>query len=378
MPRLTDARVSAIKPPANGQEEHPDDLVRGLRLRVGAGGRKAWIVRTRAGKEQVNKTLGPYPLISLAAARDQAREFLINLAKEGEVRSKRTFGELADHWIEHVAKVKNKSWHNQERRLEIYVLPKWRNTDLASIRRADVRDLIDGIDGVVAPGRALTIIRTLFRYAMGRDWMDASPAEAIPNPSTDIPRDRYLDMKEVAHVYRAADLLGYPFAGFLKLLILTGQRRTEVASMRWTDIDLDAGTWILASEDTKSSRAHLVPLSPQAVELLKATPQFGPYVWSSDGETHIKCYSQGKKKLDMLLAAKSIELKPWRLHDLRRTAATHMVRLGVSELVVGRVLNHASQGVTARIYALHSYEAEKSHALSIWADEVCHSIRTAL
>ena len=370
MSRLTDARVSAISPPKSGRIEYPDDLVRGLRLRVGAGGRKAWIVRTRAGKEQVNKTLGPYPLISLAAARDQAREFLINLAKEGEVRSKRTFGELADHWIEHVAKMKNKSWHNQERRLEIYVLPKWRNTDLASIRRADVRDLIDGIDGIVAPGRALTIIRTLFRYAMGRDWMDASPAEAIPNPSTDIPRDRYLDMKEVAQVYRAADLLGYPFAGFLKLLILTGQRRTEVASIRWADIDLDAGAWILASEDTKSARAHLVPLSPQAVELLKATPQFGPFVWSSDGETHIKCYSQSKKKLDSLLVAKGAALKPWRLHDLRRTAATHMVRLGVSELVVGRVLNHAAQGVTARTYALHSYDAEKREALAMWASEL--------
>ena len=369
MSRLTDARVSAISPPKSGRIEYPDDLVRGLRLRVGAGGRKAWIVRTRAGKEQVNKTLGPYPLISLAAARGQAREFLINLAKEGEVRSKRTFGELADHWIEHVAKVKNKSWHNQERRLEIYVLPKWRNTDLASIRRADVRDLIDGIDGIVAPGRALTIIRTLFRYAMGRDWMEASPAEAIPNPSADIPRDRYLDMKEVAHVYRAADLLGYPFAGFLKMLILTGQRRTEVASIRWADIDLDAGTWILASEDTKSARAHLVPLSPQAVELLKATPQFGPFVWSSDGETHIKCYSQGKKKLGTLLIARSAALKPWRLHDLRRTAATHMVRLGVPELVVGRVLNHAPQGVTARTYALHTYEAEKRHALTLWGGE---------
>ena len=370
MSRLTDARVSAIAAPKSGRIEYPDDLVRGLRLRVGAGGRKAWIVRTRAGKALVNKTLGPYPLISLAAARDQAREFLINLAKEGEVRTKRTFGELADHWIEHVAKVKNKSWHNQQRRLEIYVLPKWRNTDLASIRRSDVRDLIDGIDGIVAPGRALTIIRTLFRYAMGRDWVDASPAEAIPNPSADIPRDRYLDMDEVAHVYRAADLMGYPFAGFLKVLVLTGQRRTEVASMRWADIDLDAGTWVLASEDTKSARAHLVPLSPQVIELLKATPQFGPFVWSSDGETHIKCYSQGKKKLDTLLVAKGTTLRPWRLHDLRRTAATHMVRLGVAELVVGRLLNHAPQGVTAKIYALHSYEAEKRQAFNMWGDEI--------
>lgn len=371
MPRLTDARVSAIAPPKSGRIEYSDDLVRGLRLRVGAGGRKAWIVRTRAGDKQINKTLGPYPTIQLADAREMARDFLITLAKEGGVRKKRTFGELADHWIENVAKVKNKSWHNQERRLEIYVLPKWRDTDLASIRRADVRDLIDGIDGIVAPGRALAIIRTLFRYAMGRDWVDASPAEAIPNPSRDIPRDRFLDMKEVGAVYRAADMLGYPFAGFLKLLILTGQRRTEVASMRWADLDLEAGTWVLSSEDTKSARAHLVPLSRQAVELLKASPEFGPFVWSSDGETHIKCYSQGKKKLDTLLTARGVELKPWRLHDLRRTAATHMVRLGVSELVVGRVLNHAPQGVTARIYALHSYEAEKRQALTRWSDEIC-------
>lgn len=370
MPRLTDARVSAIAPPQSGQAEHPDDLVRGLRLRVGAGGRKAWIVRTRAGKKQVNKTLGPYPLISLSSARDLARDFLIALVKEGEVRQKRTFGELADHWIKHVAKPKNKSWYNQERRLEIYVLPKWRNTDLASIRRSDVRDLIDGIDGVVAPGRALAIVRTLFRYGMARDWVESSPAEAIPNPSRDIPRDRFLSMDEVKRVYCAADLLGYPFTGFIKLMVLTGQRRTEVASMRWADIDLDAGTWSLSSDDTKSARAHLVPLSPQAIDILKATPQFGPYVWSSDGETHIKGYSKAKLKLDTLLTASSTKLKPWRLHDLRRTAATHMVRLGVSESVVGRVLNHAPQGVTARVYALHSYEVEKRHALCAWADDV--------
>jgi|CXWL01.1.fsa_nt_gi integrase len=370
MPRLTDARVSALRPPAKGQDEYPDDLVQGLRIRVGAGGRKSWIVRARSGKQQINKTLGTYPLISLGVARDMAREFLLTLIKDGGVRREHTFGELADHWIEHVAKPKNKSWHNQMRRLEIYVLPKWRNTDLASIRRSHVRDLIDGIEGKVAPGRALAIIRTLFRYAMGRDWIEASPAEAIPNPSSDTPRDRYLDMKEVAAVYKVADLLGYPFTGFIKMMILTAQRRTEVASMKWADINLDAGTWVLSSEDNKSARAHLVPLSLQAVELLKTTPQFGPYVWSSDGESHVQGYSKAKQRIDGFLLAGGLELKPWRLHDLRRTVATHMVRLGISELVVGRVLNHAPQGVTARTYALHSYEAEKRDSLSAWADEL--------
>jgi integrase len=373
MPRLTDARVSALRPPATGQDEYSDDLVQGLRIRIGAGGRKSWIVRARSGKQQINKTLGSYPLISLGVARDMARDFLLTLIKDGGVRRERTFGELADHWIEHVAKPKNKSWHNQLRRLEIYVLPKWQNTDLANIRRSDVRDLIDGIEGKVAPGRVLAIIRTLFRYAMGRDWVEASPAEAIPNPSSDTPRDRYLDMKEVAAVYKVADFLGYPFTGFIKIMILTAQRRTEVASMKWADIDLDAGTWVLSSEQNKSARAHLVPLSPHAVELLKATPQFGPYVWSSDGETHVKGYSKAKQRIDSFLLSGGLELKPWRLHDLRRTVATHMVRLGVSELVVGRVLNHAPQGVTARIYALHSYEAEKRMALELWCKEISRS-----
>ena len=377
MPRLTDARVSAITPPKGGQAEHADDLVQGLRLRVGSGGRKAWIVRSRAGTKLINKTLGPYPLIRLADARDLARDFLITLAREGDARPNRTFGALTEHWIEHVAKVRNKSWRQQKRRLEIYVLPKWRDRELSSIKRAEVRDLIDGIEGVVAPGRALAIVRTLFRYAMARDWVDNSPAEAMSNPSRDIPRDRYLDMKEVTAVYKVADLLGYPFTGFIKMMILTGQRRTEVASMKWADIDLDAGTWVIASDDNKSARTHLVPLSPQAVELLKATPQFGSYVWSSDGETHVKGYSKAKRRIDAFLLSSGIELKPWRLHDLRRTVATHMVRLGVSELVVGRVLNHALQGVTARTYALHSYDAEKRKALNSWTIELGGKINEA-
>jgi len=344
--------------------------VQGLRLRVGAGGKKSWIVRTRAGKKQINKTLGSYPIIKLAAARDIARDFLIDLAREGAPREKITFGELAEHWIEKVAKVKNKSWHNQLRRLEIYVLPYWADRDIAEIKRHDVLDLIDGIEGTVAPGRALAIVRTIFRYALGRDWLDASPAEAIPNPSVEVPRDRFLSMDEVAEVYSAADLLGYPFAGFIKMLMLTGQRRTEVASMRWEDIDLEAGTWILGAEQTKSARSHLVPLSSQAVHVLNDTPEFGPFVWSSDGETHIKGYSKAKMKLDALLISKGAEVKPWRLHDLRRTAATHMVRLSVSEEVVGRVLNHAPRGITARTYALHSYETEKRMALKKWGHQI--------
>ena len=374
MSRLTDTRVAAIKPPSSGQDEHADDLVTGLRLRVGAGGRKAWIVRTRVGGKSINKTLGAYPLIGLANARDMAKTFLLDIASSGSIRKKRTFGELADHWIENVAKPNNKSWHNQKRRLEIHVLPKWQTREIDNIRRGDVRDLIDGIEGEIAPSRALAIIRTIFRYAMSRDWLDASPAEAIPLPKADVPRDRYLEMDEVKRIYPAADLLGYPFGGFIKMLFLTGQRRTEVASMRWSDINLEDATWILASDATKSARAHLVPLSPQAVEILKAAPRLGEYVWTSDGRSHVLGYSKSKTRLDGFLAAFGESVKQWRFHDVRRTVATHMVRLGVSETIVGRVLNHAPQGVTAKVYALHSYAPEKRSALDRWAAELDRAV----
>lgn len=370
MVRLTDTRVAAIKPPPIGQEEHSDDLVAGLRLRVGAGGRKAWIVRTRAGGKPINKTLGSYPIFGLADARTAARELLLDIAKNGGVRAVHTFGELADHWVQNVARPNNRSAPMIERRLELHILPHWRDRDIATIRRGDVRDLVDGVPGDITPNRVLTLIRTLFRHAMSRDWIEASPAEAIAKPKQETSRDRFLDMEEARRVYVTADALGYPLAGYIKTLLLTGQRRTEVAAMRWADIDFDASTWTITSENTKAGRAQVVPLSAPVLALLDAAPRICEYVWTTDGRTHVTGYTHVKVRLDRILAAQGAPLNAWTLHDLRRTVATHMVRLGVSETIVGRVLNHAAQGVTAKVYALHAYAPEKRSALDRWAAEL--------
>ena len=164
--------------------------------------------------------------------------------------------------------------------------------------------------------------------------------------------------------------MGYPFRQFLQMLILTGQRRTEVASMRWGDINLEQGTWTLSAEATKASRVHLVPLSAPAMRILEAVPQLGTYVFTSDGDTHLQDYGKGKGRVDAFVAADGEPLEPWTLHDLRRSAATHMVRLGVSVEVVGRVLNHAATGVTRKVYALHDFAPEKRLALDKWAAEI--------
>jgi integrase len=144
--------------------------------------------------------------------------------------------------------------------------------------------------------------------------------------------------------------------------------------MRWGDVDLDEAIWTIPASETKSDRKHLVPLSEAAVAILKGLPRFGEFVFTSDGRTHISGYAKGKARLDAVVAASGTKLTPWRLHDLRRTAATHMVRLGITETTVGRVLNHAPKGVTAKVYALHSYAPEKLHALEAWSAEVQRAI----
>lgn len=368
---LTDTKLAAIKAPASGQEEHPDHKVTGLRLRVGSGGAKTWILRRRVGAKVINRSLGTYPAISLATARKAAEAMIAALEREGTTEAlDRTFGTLADTWIEKVAKPNNDSWKDQKQRLDHHVLPKWRDRKLTEIRRADVRDLLDGIEGVVLPNRVLTLIKTIFRFAMSRDWIEHSPVEGIKKPNVETERDRVLDMGELCRVWEASDLLGYPPGHFIRMLILTAQRRTEVAGMRWADIDLDNATWTLSAADTKADRAHVVPLSAQAVAILGALPRMGPYVFTSDGETHIESYAKTKKRLDGYIEAKGEALASWRFHDLRRSAATHMVRLGVSTEIVGRVLNHAPHGVTARVYALHEFAPEKRSALDRWAAEV--------
>jgi integrase len=372
---LTDTRVQAIKAPAEGREEYPDAKVTGLRLRVGAGGQKTWIVRKRVGAKTINKKLGTYPALSLGRARDSALAVIEALERDGSADAlTRTFGAVAETWIEKVAKPKNDTWKLQQRILENHVYPHWKDKKIAGIRRGDVRELLDGIEGKVLPNRVLATIRPVFRYALSRDWIEASPAEGLGKLRDETMRERVLDMDEVKLVWDAADLLGFPFGQYIRVLMLTAQRRTEVAGMKWADVDLGAATWVLSSEDTKSDRAHLVPLSAPVVAILSALPRLGEFVFTTDGVTHLKSYSKAKSRLDEFIAAKGDKMATWRLHDLRRTAATHMVRLGALEGVVGRVLNHATQGVTGKVYALHSYAPEKRSALDRWAAEVDRAV----
>jgi hypothetical protein len=133
---LTDVKVAALKPPASGGVEHRDLKVPGLRLRVGSSGKKTWLVRARAGSKVINRRIGHYPSVGLATARTEAEKVLQELSSTGTTEAlDRTFDELADAWIEKVAKVRNKSWEAQRRRLDRHILPKWKDRKVREIKR---------------------------------------------------------------------------------------------------------------------------------------------------------------------------------------------------------------------------------------------------
>jgi integrase len=368
---LIDTRIAAIKPPESGQTEYPDAKVTGLRLRVGAGGQKTWILRKRVGAKVINRKIGTYPATSLAKAREAALAMLEAIEATGTTEPlDRTFQQAAERWIKDKARPSLIT-----RQLELHVYPVCADRKLMEIKRADVREMIRGLEGEVLPNRVLATLKSIFGHAVKQDWLEHSPADHVDKPKAEAARERVLSMDEIARVRKAAGLLGYPGGPWARVLMLTGQRRSEVAGMKWADLDLEAGTWTLTATNTKAKRAHLVPLSTAALAIIKDMPRIGDYVFGTSANTAMRGFAREKAQIDQWLDSKGEGLtEAWRFHDLRRSAATHMVRLGIPELIVSRVLNHAVQGVTGKVYALHSYVPEKRHALDTWAAEIDRAV----
>jgi integrase len=272
------------------------------------------------------------------------------------------------------------------RNFDKHVLPRWRGRDLRGIARRDVIELLDGIvdEGKpVAANRTLAAVRKLFNWALQRGIIDASPVALVEMPGAERKRERTLAPDEIRAVWAAAGELGYPFGHFFRMALATGQRREEVAQMRTAGANESERTWTLSSEMTKAGRAHVVPLSPLALELLGeakeaargrlARPQNADpaiYVFTTRGDRPISGYSKAKARLDRVVAAARSEaglaaLEPWTIHDLRRTVGTGLGKLGVSRFIIASVLNHADRTVTG-IYDRYEYLDEKRHGLEAW------------
>ena len=205
---------------------------------------------------------------------------------------------------------------------------------------------------------------------MREDLLDVSPSVGI-TPEAETSRDRLLSDDEIRAVWKAFETEGYPYGPLFKLMLVTAQRRGEVAGIRRCEIEGDA--WRLPGARTKGGAGHLVPLSSLALEIICSLPYIGDHLFTSgrrldaDGKNSDKpviAFRKAKARCDLMSRVEN-----WRLHDLRRTAATNMRRLGTDRLTVSKVLNHAESGIT-QVYDRYGADAEKRDALELWCQRV--------
>ncbi|MFG1325166.1 tyrosine-type recombinase/integrase [Xanthobacter variabilis] len=371
--KLSPKLIDSLPAATTKRYEVRDDFVVGLMIRVSVTGAKVWYLATPVKDRARRIKLGTYPVLSLADARDKAREVLrqIQLGTFDEEPAVRlTLGDVIPQFIELYAHPRNRSWKSTQRVLDkfaaLHAMP------IEEIKRADVVGVLDelGAAGIgIGANRALAAIKKLFAWCLGRGTVEVNPVAALKAPAKEVARDRVLSDDEIAACWIGAEGEDFPFEPFAKMVMLTGQRRGEVAGMRWSELDLDGGTWTLPARRTKNATQHVVPLAPLALSLLKGIPRFqgSDFVFTTTGRSPISGFGRLKARLE-----KASGSDDWRLHDIRRTVATNMAMMGVQPHVIEAVLNHKSGIVSgvAAVYNRHSYTQKKREALVKWADHV--------
>jgi integrase len=378
--RLNDRSLKR-KAPEKGTLELWDTYLPGLCLRIGYGGRRTFSVMIRIHGNQVRRTIGTYPAMSLAEAHEKAREVIRDAArgidpKQREAEEKReaerqrlnTFGAAAEKFMEdHASKLRTSKEY--QRKLDKDLLPEWGSRPIQEITRAEIKDLIrrKARNSPVAANRLLALISKFFVWAWDEELIDSSPAVGIARPGEEEERERSLTDTEISKVWAAFDRLEYPFGPLFKMLLLTAQRRGEVAGMRWSEIE--DGWWRIPKNRSKSRKGHTVSLPDMARDILNDLPRIdgGDLVFSSGrvGDNELSGWSKIKRRCDGLAP----EVDDWHIHDLRRTAATGMRSLGVDRLIVSKVLNHAEAGIT-KTYDRYAADPEKGQALQRWSEYV--------
>ena len=387
---LTDLAIRKVAADPQRRIELWDARLPGFGVRIFPSGAKSFVLVYRHRGISRRLTLGRFPIMSLAEARDAAMQALKQIdagddpqAKlEHEVEPERyNFEAAVRSFVRLHCQRHNRptTIRDTERILNNRFVSRWAKRDIRDIKRTDILKVLDDcVDAGLpsAANHALAAIRRFFNWCVERGMLDFSPCQGVKKPAQDKARERVLDATELARIWRAADLVGYPFGPVVKLLLLTAQRRGEVAGMQWPHLDLTAHLWTLPAEITKNGRQHLVPIAPTTAQLLLALPRFpGNFVFPSRGQNPAFAnFTIGKRKLDVFA-----QVTDWTLHDLRRSAATHMARLGTAPHVIERLLNHVSGtfGGVAGVYNRFQYLDEMRAALARWEQFVAHQVLPA-
>ena len=406
--KLTDAAIRRLKRPETARVEVWDTHTKGLGLRLSASGVTTWVLMTRSLKagawKQQRVTLGTYPAVTLAEARKKAADAKAT-AKVGEnpasaVKaararlvddSRNTFAVVRAEFLDKHRGRQNRrpapsTLKEMTRVLSAADFAAWEDAPLAKLTKRDVLNVLDGITARGAEtmaNRTLAYLKLMFGWATHRGIIEVDPTTGIKKPGAERSRDRVLTAAELRAIWEATAGDGL-FDGIVRLLILTGARLREVAELAWSEIDADARVWTLPAARSKNHREHVVPLSAPALVILEARRETQRMlatkekpaprlVFTTTGETAFSGFSRAKAALDKRIAKTAPDMAPWRLHDLRRSVATHMAEaLRIQPHVIEAVLNHVSgskAGVSG-VYNRAAYLDERKAALNAWADYV--------
>ncbi len=409
MGALTAKFIEQVKP-GERRREIPDTGgrgVKGLYFILQPSGARSWALRYRYGDKSRKLTIGSYPAFGLVEAREAAAENLRMLASGRDPASLKRAGKsvradetnrvervLDEFYRRHVeANNRPRTAEEIKRMIDGKIKPAWKNMLIQDVTRRDVLDLLDRIVDGGAPitaNRVFALLRKFFNWCLERGIVEVTPCATLKAPAKEVSRDRVLTDAEIKTVWQASDALGWPFGPLVKLLLLTGQRREEVAGASWDEFELDGEmpVWTIAKERVKNGREHIVPLSPRVIQIINELPRIGGengFVLTTTSTTRISGFSRAKAKLDKVMLEMvqaeaieagdnpdDVEIQPWRIHDLRRTAASGMARLGQSIHVVEKILNHTSgtfSGIVG-VYQRHHFMDERRRALNAWADYV--------
>jgi integrase len=363
---LTDKGVWALKPRAS-RYAYPDPELAGHYVRVTPNGAKSFaaVARDPAGK-QIWTTFGPTDRMAIATARELARDAIARVrAGLPAIEPKaETFGTVAASWLKrHVEQNGVRSRKNIVRLLDQHVFPLWRDREFIGLKRSDVAALLDEVQdghGARQADMVLTIVRSIMNW-FGTRNDDYSPPIVRGMRRQDQhaqARARILTDDELRAIWQVAE--GSKFGDILRICLLSAQRRTKVAEMKWSDFSID-GEWTIPKEHREKDNAGSLVLPPAAVAIIRARPRIGenPYVFAGRGNGPFSAFSATKTAFDRKLPP---DMPSWVIHDLRRTARSLMSRAGVSSDHAERVMGHAIGGVES-VYDRHAYKNEKADAL---------------
>lgn len=430
--KITKEAVEAVPVPASGKRSYLwDATLKGFGIMVTDRGVRSYIVQYRIGGraaqtervtigrhgspwtaarareraiellEQARRGKSPFKAAKEAAAQEKLKQ--AERAKAAAISERLAFSVFADRFVEKYAKVEQpRSWKETDGIIRRDLKPAFGDRPLTDISDADIVELLDEIGerGPSASLKAYKALRLIFGFACDKERRHLPPARnpmlGVRPPARAGKRERTLTDDELRLCWIAAGGLGWPFGPIVRLLILTMQRRDEVAGLRWPELELEKREWLLPGSRTKNKVANLVHLSDPALAILKDLPVIKSdekLLFTSTGKTAVSGFSKIKVRLDASMVdlrrkeaieggsdekeAAKLTIPDWTLHDLRRTGATGCERLGIKSPVIEAVLNHVSgskSGIVG-VYQTYKYAEEKKAALDAWANYVTRLVQ---